>query len=69
MDSLLYRTSSFSSSSSEKTSVSKNVVNSEEFNIEDFNKAIENWDLPKVSKDKIYKMKKLDFLPYKLLRL
>ncbi|KAH9781471.1 hypothetical protein KPL71_008488 [Citrus sinensis] len=49
-------------SSSEKTSVSKNVVNSEEFIIEDFNKAIDNWDLPKVSKDKIYKMKKLDFL-------
>ena len=62
MDSLLHRTSSFSSSSSKKTSVSKNVVNSEEFIIEDFNKAIDNWDLPKVSKDKIYKMKKLDFL-------
>ena len=62
MDSLLHRTSSFSSSSSEKTSVSKNVVNSEEFIIEDFNKTIDNWDLPKVSKDKIYKMKKLNFL-------
>ena len=38
------------------------MVNLEEFTIEDFNKAIDNWDLPKVSKDKIYKMKKLDFL-------
>ncbi|KAH9781470.1 hypothetical protein KPL71_008488 [Citrus sinensis] len=46
------RTSSFSSSSSEKTSVSKNVVNSEEFIIEDFNKAIDNWDLPKTDMSK-----------------
>jgi len=62
MDSLLCRASSFSSSSSGRTSDSKNVVNSEEFVIEDFNKAIDNWELPKVNKDMIYKTKKLDFL-------
>ena len=62
MDSLLCRASSFSSSSSGRTSDSKNVVSSEEFVIEDFNKAIDNWELPKVNKDMIYKTKKLDFL-------
>ena len=62
MDSLLCRTSSFSSSSSGKTKDSNNVVNSEEFVIEDFNKAIDNWELPKISKEMIYKTKKLDFL-------
>ena len=62
MDSLLYRASSFSSSSSGRTSDSKNVVNSEEFIIEDFNKAIDNWELPKVNIEMIYKTKKLDFL-------
>lgn len=62
MDSLLCRASSFSSSSSGRTSDSKNVVNSEEFVIEDFNKAIDNWELPKVNKEMIYKTKKLDFL-------
>ena len=62
MDSLLCRASSFSISSSGRTSDSKNVVNSEEFVIEDFNKAIDNWELPKVNKEIIYKTKKLDFL-------
>ena len=62
MDSLLCRASSFSSSSSGRTSDSKNVVNSEEFVIEDFNKAIDNWELPKIFKEMIYKIKKLDFL-------
>ena len=62
MDSLLCRASSFSSSSSGRISDSKNVVNSEEFVIEDFNKAIDNWELPKISKEMIYKIKKLDFL-------
>ena len=61
MDSLLCRASSFSSSSSGRTSASKNVVNSEEFVIEDFNKAIDCWELPKVSKEMSYKTKKLDF--------
>ena len=37
-------------------------MNSEEFVIEDFNKAIDNWELPKISKEMIYKTKKLDFL-------
>ena len=59
---LLCRASSFSSSSSGKTSGSKNVVNSEEFVIEDFNKVIDNWELPKISKEMIYKTKNLDFL-------
>ena len=62
MDSLLCRAPSFSSSSSGKTSDSKTVVNSEEFVIEDFNKAIDNWELPKISKEMIYKTKKFDFL-------
>ena len=62
MDSLLCRASSFFSSSSGRTSDSKNVVNFEEFVIEDFNKAIDNWELPKISKEMIYKTKKLDFL-------
>ena len=62
MDSLLCRASSFSSSSSERTSDSKNVVNSEEFVIEDFDKANDNWELPKISKEMIHKTKKLDFL-------
>ena len=62
MESLFCRTSSLSSSSTEKTSTSKNIVNSEEFIIEDFDKAIDCWKLPKISKDMIYKTKKLDFL-------
>ena len=62
MNSLLGRASFFSSSSSGRTSDSKNVVNSEEFVIEDFNKAIDNWELLKVNKEMIYKIKKLDFL-------
>ena len=61
MNRLLGRASSFSSSSSGRTSDSKNVVNSEEFVIEDFNKAIDNWELPKVNKDMIYKKKSLIF--------
>ena len=62
MDHLLCRASSFSSSSSGKTSDSKHVVSSEEFIIENFDKAIDCWELPKISKEKIYKTKKLDFL-------
>ena len=62
MDSLLCRASSFFSSSFGKTSDSKHVVNSEEFVIEDFNKAIDNWELTKISKEMIYKTKKLNFL-------
>ncbi|KAH9727845.1 hypothetical protein KPL70_008824 [Citrus sinensis] len=49
-------------SSSGKTSESKHVVSSEEFFIENFDKAIDCWELPKISKEKIYKTKKLDFL-------
>ncbi|KAH9724436.1 hypothetical protein KPL70_007485 [Citrus sinensis] len=52
MDSLLCRASSFSSSSSGRTSDFKNVVNSEEFVIKDFNKAIDNWELPKIDLSK-----------------
>ena len=37
-------------------------MNSKEFVIEDFNKAIDNWELPKISKEMIYKTKKLNFL-------
>ncbi|KAH9740771.1 hypothetical protein KPL70_002355 [Citrus sinensis] len=62
MDPLLCRASSFSSSFSGKTSDSKHVVSSEEFIIENFDKAIDCWELPKISKEKIYKTKKLDFL-------
>ncbi|KAH9727428.1 hypothetical protein KPL70_008677 [Citrus sinensis] len=62
MDPIHCRTSSFSSSSSGKTSESKHVVSSEEFFIENFDKAIDCWELPKISKEKIYKTKKLDFL-------
>ncbi|KAH9802434.1 hypothetical protein KPL71_001381 [Citrus sinensis] len=62
MDPLLCRASSFSSSSSGKTSDSKHVVSSEEFIIENFDKAIDCWELPKLSKEKIYKTKKLDIL-------
>ena len=62
MDSLLCRASSFSTSSSGRTSDSKNVVNSEEFVIENFDKTIDCWELPKISKEMIYKTKKLDFL-------
>ncbi|KAH9679745.1 hypothetical protein KPL71_026254 [Citrus sinensis] len=61
MDPLHCRASSFSSSSSGKTSDSKHVVSSEEFVIENFDKAIDCWELPKISKEKIYRTKKLDF--------
>ncbi|KAH9696766.1 hypothetical protein KPL71_023320 [Citrus sinensis] len=61
MNPLYCRTSSFSSSSSGKTSDSKHVVSSEEFVIENFDKAIDCWELPKISKEQIYKTKKLDF--------
>ncbi|KAH9659328.1 hypothetical protein KPL70_023819 [Citrus sinensis] len=64
MDPLLGRTSSFSSSSSGKTSDSKHVVSSEEFIIENFDKAIDCWELPKISKEKIYKTKMLDILKH-----
>ncbi|KAH9680236.1 hypothetical protein KPL71_026479 [Citrus sinensis] len=62
MNHLHCRTSSFSSSSSGKTSDSKHVVSSEEFVIENFDKAIDCWELPKISKEQIYKTKKFDFL-------
>ncbi|KAH9705018.1 hypothetical protein KPL70_011707 [Citrus sinensis] len=62
MDPPICRTSSFSSFSSGKTSDSKHVVSSEEFIIENFDKAIDCWELPKISKEKIYKTKKLDIL-------
>ena len=62
MDPPICRTSSFSSSSSGKTSESKHVVSSEELFIENFDKVIDCWELPKISKEKIYKTKKLDFL-------
>ncbi|KAH9792313.1 hypothetical protein KPL71_004068 [Citrus sinensis] len=62
MNPLHCRTSSFSSSSSGKTSDSKHVVSSEEFVIENFDKAIDCWELPKISKEQIYKTKKFDFL-------
>ena len=62
MNSLLGRVLSFSSSSSGRTSDLKNIVNSEKFVIEDFNKVIDNWELPKVNKEMIYKTKRLDFL-------
>ena len=62
MDPLHCRASSFSSSSSGKTSDSKHVVSSEEFVIENFDKAIDCWELPKISKEKIYKTKMLDLL-------
>ncbi|KAH9735172.1 hypothetical protein KPL71_017654 [Citrus sinensis] len=61
MDPLHCRASSFSSSSSGKTSDLKHVVSSEEFVIENFDKAIDCWELPKISKEKIYRTKKLDF--------
>ena len=61
MDSLLGRASSFSISSSGRTSDSKNIINSEEFVIENFNKTIDNWELPKVNKEMIYKTKSLFF--------
>ncbi|KAH9791249.1 hypothetical protein KPL71_003680 [Citrus sinensis] len=61
MDPLHCRASSFSSSSSGKTSDSKHVVSSEEFVVENFDKAIDCWELPKISKEKIYRTKKLDF--------
>ncbi|KAH9734911.1 hypothetical protein KPL71_017560 [Citrus sinensis] len=62
MNPLHCRTSSFSSSSSGKTSDSKHVVSSEEFVIENFDKAIDCWELSKISKEQIYKTKKFDFL-------
>ncbi|KAH9718016.1 hypothetical protein KPL71_022055 [Citrus sinensis] len=64
MDPLICRTSSFSSSSSGKTSDLKHVVSSEEFIIENFDKAIDCWELPKISKKKIYKTKMLDLLKH-----
>ncbi|KAH9676471.1 hypothetical protein KPL70_019168 [Citrus sinensis] len=64
MDPPICRTSSFSSSSSGKTSKSKHVVSSEEFIIENFDKAIDCWELPKISKEKIYKTKMFDLLKH-----
>ena len=61
MDPLLCRASSFSIFSSGKTSDLKHVVSSG-FIVENFDKAIDCWELPKISKEKIYKTKKLDFL-------
>jgi len=54
MNSVFYRSTSVSASSTSETSESKQIVQSEEITIEDFTKNIDDWKIPKISQTQIY---------------
>jgi hypothetical protein len=60
MDSVFFRTTSISSSSTSESSERKRIINSEEITIEYFTKRIDDWKIPKVSKTQIYQNFKFD---------
>ena len=60
MNSVFYRSTSVSASSTSETSESKQIVQSEEITIEDFTKNIDDWKIPKISQTQIYQKSKYD---------
>ena len=60
MDSIFYRTTSISASSTSECSESRRIVQSEEITIEDFTKNIDDWKIPKISQTQIYQKSKYD---------
>ena len=49
MDSVFYKSTSISASSTYETSKNKRIVQSEEISIIDFTKNIDDWKIPKIS--------------------
>jgi len=60
MDSVFFRTTSISSSSTSESSESKRIINIEEITIEDFTKSIDDWKIPKIFITQIYQNFKFD---------
>ena len=60
MDSVCYKSTSVSASSTSETSKNKRIVQSEEITIEDFTKNINDWKIPKIYQTQIYKKSKYD---------
>jgi hypothetical protein len=60
MDSVFYRSTSISASSTSDTSKNKRIVQTEEITIEDFTKTIDDWKIPKISQTQIYQKSKHD---------
>ena len=61
---LFCRSTSFSNSST-SSSGSKKIINSEEYVIEDFQKSIDDWHIPKIHRDQIYKNSKFNLFKTK----
>ena len=59
MNSIFCRTTFSSSSISSSSKTVRDVVSSEEITIENFEKSIDDWEIPKIQKDQIYKSSKL----------
>ena len=62
MDSVFYKSTSISASSTYETSKNKRIVQSEEISIIDFTKNIDDWKGPKISQTHIYQKSKNDIL-------
>ena len=61
MDSVFYKSTSISASSTYETSKNKRIVQSEEISIIDFTKNIDDWKIPKISQTiQIYQKFKYD---------
>jgi hypothetical protein len=60
MDSVCYKSTSVSASSTSETSKNKRIVQSEEITIKDFTKNIDDWKIPKISQTQIYQKSKYD---------
>jgi len=60
MNSVFYRSTSVSGSSTSKTSKSKRIVQSEKITIKDFTKNIVDWKILKISQTHIYQKSKYD---------
>ena len=58
MDSVFYKSTSISASSTSETSENKRIVQSEEIKIKDFTKNIDDWKIPKISQTRIYQKSK-----------
>jgi len=58
MDSVCYKSTSVSASSTSETSKNKRIVQSEEITIKDFTKNIDDWKIPKISQTQIYQKSK-----------
>jgi len=60
MDSVFFRSTSISASSTSETFENNRIVQSEEITIEDFTKHIDDWKIPKISQTQIYQKSKYD---------